>query len=311
MYSHQRRKGLDPLCRPNLFIIGAMKCGTSSLHHYLNAHSAIFMCDPKEPCYFVDPRQFDWAEVKKLDLWKDESRYLKLFAGAKNAAVIGESSTWYTKYPLATGVPERIARFNPAARLIYIMRDPVERTISHYLHAVRRDYEYRNMVTAIKENRHYRDVSYYSMQLRQYANFFPREQILTLIFEDMAANPIGVITRVLDWLGVDSSIEIPNLQEKINVGPEQFEIVRGKGQLQRFRYSPFWERIGRIVPKFMRRFGTRLAVRQASRSALMDSSEETIEFLRPIQRAQTEELKQELGRDLQEWKTLYPPEVRI
>ena len=109
--------------RPNFFIIGAMKSGTSSLHSYLETHPSVFMCHPKEPCYFVDPDQLqpEWPELWRRGYWKDEKNYLKLFEGAGNAKIIGEASTDYTKLNLFTGVPERIASFCPDARFVYIM----------------------------------------------------------------------------------------------------------------------------------------------------------------------------------------------
>ena len=119
---------------PNLFIIGAMKSGTSLIHSYLNAHPSFFMCEPKESCYFVHPAQLDCPNIKKLELWKSEEHYLELFQSANTVEIIGEASTLYAKLPRITGVPERIAQFNPDARSIYVMRDPIERAISHYWH---------------------------------------------------------------------------------------------------------------------------------------------------------------------------------
>ena len=113
--------------RPNLFIIGAMKSGTSSLHAYLGTHPSVFMCEPKEPGYFVE----------QLNLKRGRGWYSKLFHGAEGASIRGESSTEYTKAPMYGGVPQRLAEFNPQAKIIYLMRDPIERSISHYWHMVR------------------------------------------------------------------------------------------------------------------------------------------------------------------------------
>jgi len=108
--------------RPNLFVIGAMKSGTSSLHATLAAHPQIFMCRKKEPDYFIE--QCNWS--------RGERWYLSLFARAGDKPIIGESSTGYTQAPRFHGVPQRIRGFRPDARFVYIMRDPIERTISHY-----------------------------------------------------------------------------------------------------------------------------------------------------------------------------------
>jgi hypothetical protein len=84
----------------------------------------IFMCHPEEPSYFVDPDQLRriYPEIWDLGYWRSEDNYLKLFESAPNADIIGESSTNYTKRPLIRNVPEKIGKFNPSAKLIYIMR---------------------------------------------------------------------------------------------------------------------------------------------------------------------------------------------
>ncbi len=91
--------------RPNLFLIGAMKAGTTYLRKLLNAHPDIFMCEPDEPSYFVDPRQLRrlYPEMWERGLWRSEDRYLELFRPGGNAAILGEASTSYTKLPIAPG----------------------------------------------------------------------------------------------------------------------------------------------------------------------------------------------------------------
>src|SRR5271168_2107075 len=116
-----------------------MKCATTYLGELLGAHPEVFMSSPKEPCHFVDPQVLRgvWPEMWRNGYWASDARYLALFARAGSAAVIGEASVFYSQEPLFAGVPERIVAFNQDARFIYIMRDPVERTISHYWHRVR------------------------------------------------------------------------------------------------------------------------------------------------------------------------------
>jgi len=287
--------------RPNLFIIGAMKSGTSSLHHYLNTHPDIFMCEPKEPCYFVEPKQLNWSEIKKLELWQNENRYLDLFQSASDVKIIGEASTLYTKAPQITGIPERIAQFQPHARLIYIMRDPIKRTISHYWHEVRRGNEHQTMLAAMQNNRHYCDVSYYAKQLEPYFQWFNKEQILTLTFEEMMSDPLGVVQRVFQWLGVDASFEPPNLQHKIHVTPRQFY---QKGYFYRLRYTSIGRVIASCFPKSIRSTVLQLAVKKVDRDLDESNLESIIDFLRPIQQAQTQELSQMLNQEFNQWKTL-------
>ena len=290
--------------RPNLFIIGAMKSGTSSLHHYLNAHPSVFLCEPKEPCYFVHPEQLNWPDIKKLKLWESEERYLKLFkSAAENTKIVGEASTLYTKMPRITDVPEKIARFNPNARFIYIMRDPIQRTISHYWHEVRRGNEDRDLLTAIRENPQYVDVSNYPLQLEPYFQQFGRDKVLTLTFEEMVANPVKVIRNVFEWLEVDPCFEPANTEEKIHVTPRTFY---QKNKFYRLRYTWPWSAIASILPKKVRSAGLQLAVKKIDRESVSSPLEkEVINWLQPIQQEQTKELSRMLEQDFPQWKTLY------
>lgn len=287
---------------PNLFIIGAMKSGTSSLHYYLNAHPDVFMCEPKEPCYFVEPQQLHWNKIRKLKLWQQQERYLDLFQAAGEATIRGEASTLYTKVPQVTGVPERIAKFNPEARFIYLMRDPIERTISHYWHEVRRGNEFQEILSAVQNHSQYREVSYYAQQLRPYFERFSSRQILTLTFEEMVAEPQKIMHQVFAWLGVDADFEPSNLQQKAHVTPRQFY---QKGRLYRLRYTSLGRAIASCLPKSMRSAGLRLAVKEVNRDLHQQNLEAVKDFLRPIQQAQTQELSQMLEREFPQWKTLY------
>jgi Sulfotransferase family len=116
---------LRAMPKPNLFIIGAMKAGTSSLHSYLGAHPQIFMTEVKEPAFFEDPAHRKRPK-EGIGYWNNLSHYLELFALTGDRPVVGESTTDYTKLPLKTGVARRIFDFNSDARLIYLMRDPIE-----------------------------------------------------------------------------------------------------------------------------------------------------------------------------------------
>ena len=89
-------------------------------------------------------------EAWDAGFWRGEEHYLRLFHSCGDAVWLGEASTNYTKRPMVDGVPERLHRFNPEARFIYVMRDPIERTISHYWHMVSYHAERRPILKAIK-----------------------------------------------------------------------------------------------------------------------------------------------------------------
>ena len=230
--------------KPNLFIIGATKCGTTSLHNYLNAHPQIFMSEPKEPGFFLG---------SKISKFKTLDSYLVLFEKGKSCKVRGESSTAYTHYPFKKGVAKRIYEFNPSAFIIYIIRDPIERTISHYWWNVRWEGERRDPYEAIIKDKFYQNVSYYALQIKQYLKFFPKDQIKILTLESLKKDPLGILKNLFEWLGVDNTFVPPNLNQKYNPTPKV--VIRSRSRfLEKVRYSKLWEKIGPLVPKSLRLF---------------------------------------------------------
>lgn len=296
---------MDRRPRPNLFLIGAMKSGTTTLHQHLAAHPSVFMSDPKEPCYFVARSQLDWPAIEARGFWRGEKYYLELFEAAGDLPVVGESSTLYSKAPRISGVPERIARFNPAARIVYIMRDPIERAISHYWHQVRFQREHRDLLTAVREEPHYREVSHYAMQLEPYRRLFGAERVATLTIEGLRADPLGEIERLYRWLGIDPSFVPDDIGARRHATPERIVRPKGSGRLERFRYSPLWNALGPAVPAPIRAFGRRLAAESLDRASETEAQRRVAEFLRPFQRAETEALAEMLGRPFPEWTVLY------
>ncbi len=291
--------------KPNLFIIGSMKSGTGYLHTLLASHPSIVMSDPKEPCAFVEPEQlrplFRWAWDQGY--WRDWERYLQLFESGRGAKVAGEGSVYYTHLPLATGVPKRLHQFNPNSRLLYVMRDPIERAISHYWHQVRWHGEHRSLSSAIKNDPRYQDVSNYAMQLTPYFELFAREQIKTLTFEELTNRTESTITDIFRWLKVDRSTAFEAVPPQ-NVTPELIEQRRGGGLLTGLRYK---NRLLKMtmdsVPKSIMRFAVRLGSRKVAR--LRIEATDIAHYLRPLQRKQTAELTKLLGREFPEWTTLY------
>ncbi len=195
--------------QPNLIIIGAQKCGSSSLHQYLDLHPDIAMSEQKELDFFVDgenwDKGFDWYEAQ--------------FAGPEK--IHGESSPSYTMYPTFAGVPERIHTHLPDARLIYIVRDPIDRIVSHYLHQWydKRQDDDLSSVLADPDNergRHYIRTSSYYLQLSQYLEFFDISRVMVVTLEDLKADANGTLRKVFGFLGVDDSFIPPESTEVVN-----------------------------------------------------------------------------------------------
>src|SRR5918995_1317022 len=161
---------------PNLIIIGGVKGGTTSIPHYLGPHPEIHMSKPKELNFFV--KELNW------DL--GPPGYEGRFAG--RFPVRGESSPHYTNLPRYHGVAARIHDNLPDARLIYMVRDPISRILSHWRHATGAGYETRSM---------------YWMQLQPYLERFGPEKICVIAQEELQAEREETMRRAFEFAGVD------------------------------------------------------------------------------------------------------------
>jgi hypothetical protein len=180
---------------PNFLIIGAMKGGTTALYRYLQPHPEIFMPAMKAPEFFV--AEANWSRGLE---W-----YRRQFAGADERVVaVGEASNAYTKYPQFQGVPQRIASHIPDVRMIYLVRDPIDRIRSHYQTRSWQGDERAPIETAVFEDPRYLSYSRYWLQLEQYLSWFPPEQILVITTEGLRTERKGALRRAFGFLGVDA-----------------------------------------------------------------------------------------------------------
>jgi len=195
--ARRRRKARRSGALPNLIVIGGLKCGTTSLHHYLNLHPEIAMSRPKELNFFV--RELNWEFGPE---W-----YASHFDRA--APVRGETSPHYTNLPRFEGVAERMRELLGAeTRIIYVVRDPIERMLSHYLHNVGGGYEQRDLEQAFSdEGSAYFTRSLYAMQLEPYQRAFGMERVLVISREELAGGREATMRRVFQFAGVDPGFE--------------------------------------------------------------------------------------------------------
>ncbi|MEW6677496.1 MAG: sulfotransferase [Pseudomonadota bacterium] len=185
----------------NTFLLGAMKAGTTTLADLLAQHPDICLSSPKEPHFFTEKEGLD------LD-W-----YHARFAQPERRIRI-DASTSYTIAPVEVGIPfkrvcekyrgipEKIHRYNPEAKFIYVLREPVSRTYSHYNHNARDGWEKRPFMQAIHEDAQYLSASHYLQQLEAYWAFFPKEAFLLLPFEEIMKSPADAARRCCDFLGL-------------------------------------------------------------------------------------------------------------
>jgi sulfotransferase family protein len=194
---------------PNLFIAGAMKCGTTSLHNYLDQHPAISMSSVKEPDIFSGS---DWRDRV--------SRYERLLD--RDAAVRGESSTNYSKYPLFPDVPARIAEVAPQAKVVYLVRDPLSRCISQWVHNVAQGREHRSLDDAVRDfddpQNSYVWSGRYATQLERYLEHFGLDQLLVLDQAQLLNDRQATVRQVFRFLGVDDGFASPAFDAEFNRG---------------------------------------------------------------------------------------------
>jgi hypothetical protein len=187
--------GDDAMTLPTFVVIGAMKAGTVSLRHYLDDHPDVFLGRGGkfgEPNFFI--AEYNWPRGRG---W-----YESLFDGAGQAAAIGECSPSYTMAPAFRGVPERMAQVVPAARLIYVVRDPIARMQSMYMHQVSAGRERRRAEAALLDDR-YLGPSRYGFQLAAFLDYFDRSQVLVIASEVLRDRPREALSAVFGHLAVD------------------------------------------------------------------------------------------------------------
>ncbi|HEY8428262.1 MAG TPA: sulfotransferase [Sandaracinaceae bacterium] len=177
--------------RPDFLVIGAMKCATSTLHEQLACQPGIFMTTPKEPCFFSD----DDVYARGI-AW-----YEGLFAAGAQAALRGESSTHYTKLPTYPRTIERIRAHRIEPKLVYVMRDPIDRLVSHYVHEWTEARIDEPIDVAIDRHPELVDYGCYAMQLRPYFEAFGAERVLPVSLHRLEAAPQAELTRICRFLG--------------------------------------------------------------------------------------------------------------
>lgn len=186
----------DPGRMPNFLVIGAMKAGTTSLYRYLREHPDVFMPSIKELEFFAG--EGTWS--------RGIAWYQKQFQGAGAAAAVGEASTAYSKYPIVRDVPERIAACIPDCRLIYLVRDPIERIRSHYEHRVAIGTERSPFAQAIFSDPVYLTCSRYADQIERYRKHVPPERLLLVRSEDLLTSRHETVRGIFRYLGVDPDV---------------------------------------------------------------------------------------------------------
>lgn len=272
---------------PDFLVIGAPKGGTTSLAAYLAAHPQVYMAPQKEVDFF----QYRWQ--RGIDWYRTN------FAGAQPGQRVGEATPWYLAHPQA---PERMAAVVPRARLVALLRNPVDRAYSQYWWQYAYRVESRTFAEAVAEELRdpgaapammpvgYLAAGVYVEQLRRVVAHFPREALLVRLTEDLARDSAALFAEVCHHVGADPAIVPANVQRSYNAAFE-FRSLRLFRLMQR---THAWRRLGM-------RLATRLDAWNRRRIAYppLDAAlrARLVEHFRPA----NAELAEWLGRDLSAW----------
>ncbi|MGD9973170.1 MAG: sulfotransferase [Desulfatirhabdiaceae bacterium] len=208
--------------KPHFLIIGAMKSATSTLHDQLAMQPGLFMSTPKEPNFFSN----DEIYVNGM-AW-----YTGLFDGAPDGAICGESSTHYTKLPTYPHTLSRMQAHLPDARLIYVMRHPVDRLISHYIHEWTQGVISTDINSAIHRHTELIDYSRYSFQIDPFLKAYGPDRVLPVFFDRLTARAQAELERVAQFIGYgqkplwQETLQAANVsRDRLRVSPLRDAIV--------------------------------------------------------------------------------------
>lgn len=216
----------DPHRMPNVIVIGAMKAGTTSMHAYLDVHPDVSVSTEKEMRFFSDPGALDWV-----------GRYQSHFPTGTRYRV--ESSPHYTKFPVIPGVVDRMADLVPDAKLIYLVRDPVERIVAEYVeqvqwHAIHGTLE-EELADATEPTHALLASSRYATQLEEFLRRFPAEQVLVVDLADLGADVTGTMARTFAFLDLTPPAATAEDYGRHNTRDEKYQVP---GWLLRLRRGP-------------------------------------------------------------------------
>ena len=264
--------------KPNFFLLGAGKSGTTALYRILRQHPGIFLTKIKEPTFFSEPFQ----------VVKNPLDYFELFDGASTEAVIGEASHAYLTNPRTAGILKALF---PEARFLVILRNPAERAYSLYNFNRRLGYENLSIFETALEAEEWRCSSdrfkktcpenfynflyfrsgMYGEQIQNYYSLFPREQFHIIKFYDFVSNPAGVVKGIFQFLGVEPDFS-PALDVDRNSGDLtarftliQYLAAKIRPHSLRWALAPFFRRVNSMkAPPLLQKTRQELMERYAS-----------------------------------------------
>lgn len=232
---------------PNVFVVGAPKCGTTSLYMFFKEHPDVFVPKQKELHFFSFPEVSDtYYEVRFVKILEE---YLSYFQGAERFKAAVDVSPSYMFNELAA---KRIYNFNPDARIIVLLRNPIDRAISHYLMDRQIGYQLsplRDFLTKTDENRQYFkeyiEMGFYSNQLHRYIDVFSENQVFVILSDEMQNNENASVAKLCQFLDI----------REMNLPIERHNAFQGLPRNQwmyRVRKNGMLRRAASFLPSFVK-----------------------------------------------------------
>lgn len=275
---------------PNFFIVGAAKAGTTSLYAWLKQHPQVFMSRVKEPHFFSsDLVKTPRFVVKPLD------KYLRLFENASKFKAIGEASASY--FPFGEVVARRIKESVADAKIIILLRDPVERAHAHYLMYWRTGRDSRTFYEALRSSGFSKIyIQTYAKPVREWLEVIGEENVLILLFEELRDNPRGLLRKVANFLDIDEAAV-----EEIRLS------IENPGWVPKGKVSVFLLSLRGKIP--IASFPLPKNVKQTIRQGLLGQKPPidlgAIDYLRPIFEKDLEDLETLVGQRLPELRKVW------
>jgi hypothetical protein len=297
---------------PDFFIVGAPKAGTTSLYRYLGQHSRIFMSARKEPLFFCGYESNFIGPGSKAfnrDLISDEKSYLELFKESRPDMITGEASTDYLSCPLAG---QRIKEWNENAKIIIILRNPIERAFSEHMHLIRDGLEKNSFKIALELEQERRKKGYiplfwhtkrgfYYEATKIFIELFGKRNVKIVLFDEYLCNAEGVTQEVLSFLGVEN--ERLDISSKANVSG--VPNIRFLQDLYRsFRsadHNSFIKRLARILSASSVRQRVQNIYLSRNMRRAADMGQEERQYLTSVFREDVKQLGKLLEIDLRRW----------
>lgn len=295
-------------------MVGAAKCGTTSLYYYLSQHPDVFDCPVKEPNHFTANYELKFLisgiikNAKRFLAYKDLSNYLALYKNADNYKIVVDASVAYIQFDK---IANAIQNFNNKAKIIILLRNPIERAFSAYSHNKREggtlsfqedlEIEDQESVLGIFRWTHYKKNGLYYENVKHYLDTFGQDKVLILFNEDLESNPQKVLSTVCDFLKIDASF-VPKMDfTKQNTAhlpknPKISHLVNNYSQ-----GSMLWSGLKKIFPiQFLRRL--KIIINPSIPFQEKLSDEKTIQQLKAYYIEDITKLETLLNRDLSAWK---------